>query len=357
MEKEKLPPIPTPVSQRWREFRIQVLPFVVFLGIIAGIFYLWKTYVQPVGVIGAAETNLVNVTSLQDGLIQQLFVERFESVTQGQAIAVIVNTDPDLIKAQIESVQADIKVLEARNRVDVERGFQAFQQFRQDLLKLHVDQAKDGVEWQLSSNELYRAEVGFKDGVVTAAALDSAKAKRDAYAAAIEERGRQILDLEKSLADLAERQKPGGPDAFADATEKKAKELELTLKPSVLKAPISGMVSMVHHLQNERVLRGMPIVSVSDPNTGRIVAYVRQPVTVLPTTNDFAVITTRSQPRQTGRGQILHVGAQMEIINPAMISPESKRMEVGLPIVVSLPTNIRLVPGEFVDLQIQYPRR
>src|SRR5215510_6350848 len=104
MEKEKLPPIPTPVSQRWREFRIQILPFMVFLGAIAGIFYLWRTYVQPVGVIGAAETNLVNVTSLQDGLIQQLYVERFQTVTQGQPIAMIVNTDPELIKAQVESV-------------------------------------------------------------------------------------------------------------------------------------------------------------------------------------------------------------------------------------------------------------
>ena len=357
MEKEKLPTIPTPVSQRWREFRIQVLPFMVFLGAIAGIFYLWRTYVQPVGVIGAAETNLVNVTSLQDGLIQQLFVERFQTVTQGQPIAVIVNTDPDLIKAQVESVQADIKVLEERNRVDVQRGYQAYQQFRQDLLKLRVDQATDAVNWQLASNELYRAEVGFKEGIVTAAVLDSAKAKRDAYTAAIGERGSQILDLEKSLADLAEKQKAPGPDPFADATEKKAKELELTLRPSVLKSPIAGMVSMVLHLQNERILRGTPIVSVSDPNTSRIVAYVRQPVTALPTTNDFALITTRTQPRQSGRGQVLHVASQMEMINPAMISPDSKRLEVGLPIVVSVPPNLRLVPGEFVDLHLQSPPR
>ncbi len=354
MEKEKLPPIPTPVSQRWREFRIQVLPFVVFLCILVGVVYLWKTYVQPVGVIGAAETNLVNVTSLQDGLLQQLFVERFQSVTQGQVIAVVVNTDPALIKAQVDSVQADIKVLEERNRVDIQRGFQAYQQFRQDSLKLRVDQATDGVNWQNASNELYRAEIGFKDGVVTAAALDSAKARRDAYAAAIEERGKQMLDLEKSLAELAEKQKPTGIDAFADAIEKKAVELELMLKPNVLKSPINGMVSMVHHLQNERILRGMPIVSISDPNTSRIVGYVRQPVTVLPTTNDFVQITTRSQPRQIGRGQILHVGSQFEIINPAMISADAKRMEIGLPILVSIPSSIRLVPGEFVDLHIHY---
>src|SRR5882672_3974059 len=108
MEKDKLPPIPTPVSQRWREFRIQVLPFVVFLSVLAGIVYLWRSYVQPVGVIGYADTNQVNVTSLQDGIISELLVERFQNVSTGQVIAIVVNTDPELVKAQVDSALADI---------------------------------------------------------------------------------------------------------------------------------------------------------------------------------------------------------------------------------------------------------
>src|SRR5688572_14749681 len=141
MDKEKLPPIPTPVSQRWREFRIQVLPFMVFVAILTGVVYLWKGYVQPIGVIGAAETNLVNVTTLQDGMISELFVERFQNVTTGQVIAIVVNTDPELIRAQIESVQADIKVLAARNAVDEKRTDQAYQEFKQDLLSRRLEQA------------------------------------------------------------------------------------------------------------------------------------------------------------------------------------------------------------------------
>ena len=37
---DSLPPIPTPPAQRWREFRIQVLPILVFLGTVAIIAYL-----------------------------------------------------------------------------------------------------------------------------------------------------------------------------------------------------------------------------------------------------------------------------------------------------------------------------
>ena len=38
-----LPNIPIPVSAVWREFRIQVMPFLVFVAVIFGAICLWKT--------------------------------------------------------------------------------------------------------------------------------------------------------------------------------------------------------------------------------------------------------------------------------------------------------------------------
>jgi len=357
MEKDKLPPIPTPASQRWREFRIQVLPFVVFLTVLTGIVFLWKSYVQPVGVIGYADTNLVNVTSLQDGIISELMVERFQNVSTGQVIAVVVKTDPELVKAQVESAMADIKLLAARNAMDQQRTDQNYREFIQQLLKLRVDQATDQVNANQAIIDAQRQENLYKEGTASLAALEATRAKRDAYAAAIQERGKQMGDLQKSLDELAVKGKAGQPDPFTEAIEKKTTELELMLKPSQLMSPINGMVSMVHHVKGERILRGMPIVSVTDPETRRIIAYVRQPVTRVPTTNDFATITTRSQPRQTARAQILRVGAQLETINPALLATDSKRVEVGLPIMVAVPDGIHLVPGEYINLLIDYDLR
>jgi multidrug resistance efflux pump len=354
MEKDKLPPIPTPASQRWREFRIQILPFVVFLGVMSGIVYLWKSYVQPVGVIGYADTNQVNVTSLQDGVISELFVERFQNVASNQVIAIIANTDPELIKAQIESVQADIKILAARNAVDEQRTDQAYREFQQELFKLRVDQATDRVQAFLASNEFRRVEKLFNQGSESLANLEVEKAKLDTYATLLEERGQQIEDLQKSLDTLAAKRQSGDGDPFAEGIAKKAAELELMLKPSTLKAPISGMISLVHHVKGERILRGTPIVSINDPETRRIIGYIRQPVARVPSTNDWVTITTHTQTRQQARGQIIHVGSQLEPINPALLAPDSKRMEVGLPIVVSVPSGVQLVPGEYLNLQINY---
>ncbi len=184
--------------------------------------------------------------------------------------------------------------------------------------------------------------------------MDAARSECAALAASIEERGKQIADLDKSLAELSKKQGGAEQDVWAEAIDKKARELELMLKPTTLLAPINGMVSVVHHVKGERILRGMPVISISDPETRRIIGYVRQPVSVVPTTNDFVQITTRSQPKRTARGKILRVGAQMEPINPALLSLDAKRVEVGLPILVEVPPDIRLLPGEYVNLFVDY---
>lgn len=324
---------------------------------LCGIVFLWRSYVQPVGVIGYAETNVVNVTSLQDGMISELLVERFQYVTVDQPIAVVVNTDPELIKAQIESAQADIKMMQARTKVDIDRTTQSFQQFRQVMFTHRVAQVQDQVNWILASNKFMRAEVLFKQGSGPLADVDSTRAERDAYAASIDERGRQMVDLQKSLDELAESRKSNGAnvlDPFTDGVEKKARELELMLKPSILKAPISGMISLVQHVKGERILRGMPVVSITDPETRRIIGYIRQPVNNVPTTNDFVRITTSSQPKLSAAGKIVHIGAGLEPINPALLSVDTKRMEVGLPIVVTVPAGVHLLPGEYVNLTIEH---
>jgi len=337
-----------------------VIPFLVFVTVLVGIVYLWKTYVQPVGVIGAVETNSVNVTSLQDGMLSELLVERFQNVTAGQDVAVVVNTDPELIKLQIAAVQADIEVLRARLKVDQDRTAQNAKQFQQELLIVKVTQMTDKANLFLYSNDWQRARILFadaKDKTISQAQYDAATAKYEATVAAIQQREVLIRELEKMVEDSQPKAvSPGNTDPFDTAVEAKANELRQMLKPTSLKAPISGMISMVHHVKGERILRGMPVVSISDPETRRIVGYIRQPVTEVPTTNDFVRIITRSQPRQVAQGPILRVGAQFEMINPVLLSPDTKRMEVGLPILVGVPPGIRLVPGEHVNLFIEYSK-
>jgi len=120
---------------------------------------------------------------------------------------------------------------------------------------------------------------------------------------------------------------------------------------------MDGVVSMIYRRSQEKVVKGEPIVTVSAPRAERIVGYIRQPVQIIPTTKDTVMVRTRTQKRQSGEAQILKVGAQFEAINPALLSLDSNRFEMGLPILISLPPGLTVSPGEFVDLSIQYAKR
>lgn len=353
MEKDKLPPIPTPASQRWREFRIQVLPFAIFILILCAIVYLWRSYVRPSGMVGFAETNMVNVTSLSDGMMTDLFVERWQNVTAGQEIAVVVNTDPDLIKAQLTVARTELNLMRARLRADVDRIAQGYQQIRIDILKEQVDREIATIKLVNASSNFIRVSDLFRSKNASPAEFDAARAEKEALEAEVRERSKMINELQVTLTAATNGVSSIGNDLVDAAIDAKAVEIDLMLKPTTLKAPIGGMISHVFHVKGERILRGMPIVAISDPETKRVIGYLRQPVISLPSTNDLVEITTSSQPRRIGQGKILNVGAQLEPINPALLSVDTRRMEVGLPILISVPAGLHLIPGEYVNLNIQ----
>ena len=349
MENEKLPPIPTPFSQRWREFRIQVLPFVVFIAALVGIVYLWRSIVQPVGIVGFVETNQVNLASLQDGLISEIYVDRFQPVRKDQPICLVVKTDPELINATIQAAKADIQVILAREGISIARGQQSLQQLMGDLFTEKIRQAGRRAQLILAETNLVSAAELRSKGLQSELAYQAALANRDALRDEIQEREKYIRDLDQNLAKL---QTPDVAlkNSVAEAVRWKEKELELTLKPVTLKAPFDGVVMFVHHQAGEKVVRGEPIVSVASTNAANVVAYIRQPIQRHPMTGDVVTVTTRTTPRLTVNARIIKVGAQLEPINPALLSAETKRMESGLPIVVALPDKLVLMPGEFVDL-------
>lgn len=95
---DPLPPIPTPAAQRWREFRIQVLPLIVFLCVLLAVVVMWRNFVQPLGVVGEVEAVRANVISLQDGLVTDLAVTRFQEVRKDQDLGHVSNADPEALR-------------------------------------------------------------------------------------------------------------------------------------------------------------------------------------------------------------------------------------------------------------------
>lgn len=354
---ESLPPIPTPAGQRWREFRIRILPFFVFVVAALGLVSLWKGYVQPSGVIGAVETQVANVISITDGQLVELNVEQFQSVTKDQVLGTASQMDPELISASLAAITADLQILRARMTVEDRRNDQSYQQIRLDILNQEVLLATAGVNYYQASNEFYRvsqlynSEPRMESGTV----YDLAKAKHDSLLADIRERTRLIKEMKDSLPNLMAKNsaEAQGKDPISLAVQAKELEFQLAVQPSKLKAPMDGVVTLVSKRPGEKVLKGDVIMTISSPKAERVVGYIRQPINYVPTTNDTVFVRSRTQKRTVGVGQIVRVGANLVPIDPLLLSTESNRHEIGLPIMVSLPAGMKVTPGEYVDMSIR----
>jgi len=114
-------------------------------------------------------------------------------------------------------------------------------------------------------------------------------------------------------------------------------------------------VSVVHRLSGEAVQAGEPILTISGMRAEKIVAYVRQPMQQRPQVGMTVEVRSRSEGRMAGRGEVLSVGGQLEPILPelrvhrASTVPE---VEYGLPVLLTVPQELGLIPGEIVDLVV-----
>jgi len=352
---DKLPPIPTPVAQRWREFRIQVLPLIIFVCVLLAVAMLWRNFVAPTGIIGEVESIKADVISLQDGTLARLDVDRFEHVQAGQEVGEIISTSEDFLKSSVAAIQADLRVMEARIALDKQRNEQSLQQMKMDVFAERVQLAADRAHLIQASNSFRRAEQEFNQApkLISENDYDIAKAAFETLQASVTERTQLIADMNEALQKLVPVNSPEEKDTVEEAIKTKIKELEETLKPATLRAPMTGVISTIYHRAGEKVVRGLPILTITALHSDRVVGYLRQPINTRPTTNDVAIVRTRTQKRQIANGRIERVGTQLELINPALLSTDANRVEVGLPFMVRLPEEMKLVPGEFVDISIQ----
>jgi multidrug resistance efflux pump len=367
MATDSLPPIPTPRSQRWREFRIQVLPVIMFVSVLAMLSLMWRSFVQPAGIIGEVQPIRANIMSLTDGVLAELTVDLFDEVVKDQPIARVMLHGEEAADAALKSIEKEMKVLYERMKLDLTRNMGSHADLKMRLAEAKIALAAAQRQSHYANREFERVEKLFKENLITEGTIDAngtsystALRDRDMFAEEVAVRTRLVQDLEKDLAELQQSGKVSiqpTDKAIEEAIQAQQQVLRLTEGPQILRAPMDGRVSMILKRAGEKVVRGEPLVTISSPTSDRVIGYLRQPISVVPTTNDMVKVRTRSQKRLIADCKILHVGPSLEAINPALISPDVQRIETGLPILVALPAEFKLVPGEYVDLSIQYSKR
>jgi HlyD family secretion protein len=352
------PPISVPRSIRWREFRQGVLPYFVFAAVAGCAFALWNKRLAHAAIVGHAESIHAAVTAANPGVVATLQVDLLQRVKQGEVVAQVIPADLEAVAA---GLTANVETLRTQLRQSADRNIVNYQELRLDWLRRNVELASTRVEQQLAENEYQRYAALHENHTVSDADFEIRRSNRDALRRKVAALRQLTTDLEKEIARLKPDNAEQTPAdrAISAAMISQQKQLEALAASATLKAPMDGIVSSILKRPGENTSAGDLVLTIGALRPARIVAYVRQPLNARPAPGDSVEIATRTADHHAAAARVIEVGTQLEPIDPTLLpaSPSSARvLEYGLPLLVEIPAQLTLAPGEIVDISARPAR-
>lgn len=352
---ERLSPIPTPASQLWRQLRLQYLPVVIYIAGLVGAFLLWTHWVAPPTLVGEAEAVRTELRAAQSGLLADLNVELLQPVKAGQRIGRVIVNDPKVLEASLAVIRAETEVLRTTTDMNFER-------LRLDWMSKRVEQVSLQSELQQAEATLARTTALHRIKLVTDEEYDQSRLTRDGISARLKAQSELISRIEPALQPTdvgANRTMPSaaveGLRAAIKQKDEQLRLIEAQLNPLPLIAPIDGVVTQLFRRSGEVVSGAEPILQISAVRSERIIGFLRQPLPVEPKPGMEVEVRTRTLQRQMATATIAQVGLQLEPITPTLLAAmrlpiTTVPTDFGLRIHVTVPAELGIRPGEYVDL-------
>ena len=365
MKNTKLAPIPMPLSVKWREFRVQALPFIVFIAVIAATLLLWKEKTAPGAMIGQVEGAMEVVTAPVSGYLAELFVHRFDEVSAGEVIGQVIRTPPDVLHSSLAILRKEIEMTRLGwfdPVLDRQRNLLQLEELKLDLLDRRAGLAIRRIELDRAERADARYTRLYEQGTVSEEAFEQAREEADVLRAVVAEEEHLIEEITRTLEGLGhgpDENRTGVSDVIAATLAWHEERLNLTeaeLRPVPLVAPISGIVSEVVRGNRGHLTEGEAVLTIRSPAPERVVAYLQPPLRFDPEVGREVRVRARNAGKSEGTGRILAVGPQIEPLAPALERPFVNVYQSGLPILISLPPTLQVRPGEVVDIDLLYRR-
>jgi multidrug resistance efflux pump len=331
------------------------VPVIVLAGVLGAVSVLWPVVQNQGTFVGAGEGVRSLITAPQNGVVQTWLVEPYSLVRQGDPVAVFNPTDPrvrmDLLRSQI-----DIARIHSQPSLAEENAMN-YERIRVELLKTRSDLAVARVKLRLAEKDVARNTPLYHEKLLSEDLYELSVNLRDALEAEVKEKSQAAAEIEQRLSDLRQIGEPGAPtrtsSELAAQLEQFQRAAATNLGQITLVAPIAGRVGPPLRQAGETVVSGEPLLPVNALWADRIVGYLRQPYVVDPEPGMPVVVTTRNRKRLEFPSRIVQVGAQVESITNALAYVRQGFLfDSGLPLVVEIPPESRIRPGELVDVLI-----
>jgi len=354
-------PIPIPFKQRLKEFRVNILPLVVF--IISGltVAMLWSDQVTSPGMIGEVVSDSSRVASPADGMLINFYFQPYDEVEQGQLLGQIQRGDSLYLNAMLDEIRSEINLItesmdlttgEQRTRINLEEIKIEQINTKIELAETEVSRNRVQSEFNRVSDLWQNEMISDMEYELVETELELLNVKVREYQELINYLNERIDELEESTGyrTMADR------DPVLAAINFQERRMETVLAefaPLPVYAPISGVISRVNFKTGEFVRMGEEIMKIESDNPMYIVGYMRQPFQYEPEVGLEVQVRTRRAGRSFFNSYIEDVGGHILQIDQHLQRPGAI-FESGLPVKISLAEqgDIRLTPGEVVDIVI-----
>jgi multidrug resistance efflux pump len=348
MNPEPLPPVPSPVEHHWRQFRVNAIPGLAFLVVLGFTIWLWgKNLANPL-VMGQADSIVTDVATPKSGRIAKLNVSLYETVKAGDVVAIVDAADPLVLSNTLAVIRAEMNLIRVNGGWDNGDRIR-LAEFRLNWMVHRADLAAAQAQLIYARGELERASALAAEKIDATDQLDVARRDYDQLTLQIEQLKQAVDAAEQTWREVdpaeANRESPSIQAKLA-VSEQKLHLAEAELMPITLTAPISGRVSKLDKLEGATVVAGDPIATIANPTADRIIGYLSQPLRIEPRVGMRAEIRSRGLVRQVGEARVTEIGPRIEMFDaPLRIRGMGASQERGLPIIMSIPSNMNVRPG------------
>ncbi|MCH8487905.1 MAG: HlyD family efflux transporter periplasmic adaptor subunit [Candidatus Cyclonatronum sp.] len=354
-------PVPIPLKLRFREFRIRLLPLLMFLLAGTAVYILWESRVQTPDFSGRAVGDVVTVLAPADGYLTDISAGPFAPVEQGQRLFTLNRSLPGELESRLAFSEAAIQELRISLSPlsDLRRSYVDYQSLRLDLLELERERAVNLAELAYLRAEESRSRRLLEQQLLEQSAYERVLGELQAREANVEAIGSTLTDLSRQLEALSgsisyrEEDATAIMEAAIAVHEAEMAMIEAELGPAVMQAPAGGIVRMQSMYNGQFVTRGDTLAVIESPEPLYIEGYLRQPVALQPETGMVVEIRSRGVKSVRYRASISAVGGAIVPIARDMQRP-GMTFESGLPLQIALPPEIRdqFTPGEIVDVRL-----
>lgn len=365
-------PIRTPFRRRVLLMRQRFLPVSAWLLAIAVLVVLaGRQYDRMNVVYGVVELNEVSVAPLADGMLDGITVDVFDEVTGDQVVALM---DDALVRSELITAQAELAQLRAQladeRRLTAERTAEADAATRRYALDLEeakleylarwAEQESDRVSLRRLATLMARQTAMHEKGVLDELTLEQTQLEHEALRTRLQESEPVLVEARRQIDEAEARQREylaaaEGVDqnlALGPFTEAiKVQEAVIAgvterMANLVLRAPIGGKIARIVCRPGEVVPMGAPVLTITDPASRRVLAYVDEKAGIEIAPGDEVHVYAENHPEEIFTAQVIRVGAQVEPF-PDQLQTNPLGTLRGRPVLIGLPET-HFLPGQTV---------